>query len=1116
MVASDDVQNVASYPITPLKPKSKFVASQITPSGASYPGTSKLGSMQTPKSNASVNRDTHDHCDPSTFCSSSASNISPPSLVEEEDTEDTLTPLHPTHSKIPQKASYRTDDHDEDDEEMIQYNYKSEYATPNVKAGSVVSLRRTPGANAMHRSGFFKDSTSVTSLDGSMGAAGNRDLLRRTPGANVMHRSVTGTNTRKSDTASLSNGKPTQADTSSDTHALPLDQNTALESNTSSMSSNSSTSKLRKGTNECATILGYGLAIPSPLVSRAQSRNTSDHAEALLETGKKSISVKTDEASITQDEDFSLSSATSYTTKKISTEIARTPGTQYNRILQNSSIKSRPPRDPNSTIGRENYLYTPAGVSLAKNRDLNLHTSANGTMSPNTIQLATSLDNLLDDGECNVKRCGEKECKGQNELRKDINSPLKHQELSFKADSRVSGLSNGFSSEDWHESYTLETNGRKENISDAQECNTKASITTSTVQESDGPFCPEPLHSSFHRFMRTSNENSANNRCMLSSSNVTPVKDNSSSPRPANFSSVGAFSPPTKPAPSQPNGEGTYVHAPMPKKAGDSNSASNYKYYHPLQKEGLEEHNGDCGDGNSQSHVIHNHFHCNMPPFHTSHPAMYDASYDPNMYPFQSEFIRGPALLHSISSPLPFQHQPQVSVNNNHVDYGQQHHHHHVTHPSASPVPSVVMNPSAYPMHGGLQYQSLSPAPFSPHHLVGAVAWSGHDAHECQSHNQWGTMGNGTGWEQPAHLSSDYAFNGAMYPANGAMGQQIMSTPTPPPISSYPPWIPSEYENYNGTCTDHGPASMDEITQHNMVPNQNSSYPLHHFTEEDSAVQHHSECDPRHVGESALDGPTYARPTPNCEEYPDSSANGYVKESITNKSQYQGLQRGSVACTQGQHAQNMYESTNRKEDISRIKLVKQGSKKYQRGSGRNIENSSVMKSSDEAAKSLNKKEKLTMVAEVKSKIKILDSKRKNKENQSQSMNTANMKIIHVRKSKKKTGAGRKVVISEDKSTGMEKIEVLDNHATRIMFKDFYRTFRLKEKISLNCAAEFAKLSLGNENIPESMHWRIYLELADLAKRGNDFSEARHLYYKVCNLQPHVSQGWLEFSKLEEE
>ena len=53
-------------------------------------------------------------------------------------------------------------------------------------------------------------------------------------------------------------------------------------------------------------------------------------------------------------------------------------------------------------------------------------------------------------------------------------------------------------------------------------------------------------------------------------------------------------------------------------------------------------------------------------------------------------------------------------------------------------------------------------------------------------------------------------------------------------------------------------------------------------------------------------------------------------------------------------------------------------------------------------------------------------------------------------------------------------------------------------------------------IPQKIHWRIYLDLADLAKRESKFTEARHLYKTVVAIQPYAYQGWLEYAKMEEE
>jgi len=98
----------------------------------------------------------------------------------------------------------------------------------------------------------------------------------------------------------------------------------------------------------------------------------------------------------------------------------------------------------------------------------------------------------------------------------------------------------------------------------------------------------------------------------------------------------------------------------------------------------------------------------------------------------------------------------------------------------------------------------------------------------------------------------------------------------------------------------------------------------------------------------------------------------------------------------------------------------------------------------------------------------------------------------------------------------KRAELTESSATRSAFKDFYRKLRSEERTSFKDAEKFAMLSLSDGSLPESIHWRVYLELADLAKRSNRFEEARKLYQQVYKLQPYASQGWLEFSKLEEE
>ena len=106
--------------------------------------------------------------------------------------------------------------------------------------------------------------------------------------------------------------------------------------------------------------------------------------------------------------------------------------------------------------------------------------------------------------------------------------------------------------------------------------------------------------------------------------------------------------------------------------------------------------------------------------------------------------------------------------------------------------------------------------------------------------------------------------------------------------------------------------------------------------------------------------------------------------------------------------------------------------------------------------------------------------------------------------------------NDDSLVEAKKAELNETPTIRSIFKEFYRKFRLKEKESLDTAADFARSYLEDKEFPRSVHWRIYLELADLAKRKNNFVEARNLYKKLCQIQPYASQGWLERSKLEEE
>ena len=86
--------------------------------------------------------------------------------------------------------------------------------------------------------------------------------------------------------------------------------------------------------------------------------------------------------------------------------------------------------------------------------------------------------------------------------------------------------------------------------------------------------------------------------------------------------------------------------------------------------------------------------------------------------------------------------------------------------------------------------------------------------------------------------------------------------------------------------------------------------------------------------------------------------------------------------------------------------------------------------------------------------------------------------------------------------------------SKLKFKTFYKTFKAKEKEGFEVAKKYAIEFLPL--ISEKSHWRIFLEMADLAKRENNIKDARHYYQIVNRIQPLASQGWLEYAKMEEE
>jgi len=106
-----------------------------------------------------------------------------------------------------------------------------------------------------------------------------------------------------------------------------------------------------------------------------------------------------------------------------------------------------------------------------------------------------------------------------------------------------------------------------------------------------------------------------------------------------------------------------------------------------------------------------------------------------------------------------------------------------------------------------------------------------------------------------------------------------------------------------------------------------------------------------------------------------------------------------------------------------------------------------------------------------------------------------------------------VSVAEVKRQVSSSSELIESKAA---WKSFNEKFRSKKQSSMEEAETYARTCLRDGSLPESIHWKVYLELADLAKRANRFTDARSLYQQVCSLQPNEAQVWLDYSKLEED
>jgi len=93
----------------------------------------------------------------------------------------------------------------------------------------------------------------------------------------------------------------------------------------------------------------------------------------------------------------------------------------------------------------------------------------------------------------------------------------------------------------------------------------------------------------------------------------------------------------------------------------------------------------------------------------------------------------------------------------------------------------------------------------------------------------------------------------------------------------------------------------------------------------------------------------------------------------------------------------------------------------------------------------------------------------------------------------------------------------DSPVSKSKYKNISKDVKEMEKVG---SADFSNIVTSAfkflKSIPQKIHWRVYLELADIAKRESKFADARHFFKLVVSVQPYAYQGWLEYSKMEEE
>lgn len=92
--------------------------------------------------------------------------------------------------------------------------------------------------------------------------------------------------------------------------------------------------------------------------------------------------------------------------------------------------------------------------------------------------------------------------------------------------------------------------------------------------------------------------------------------------------------------------------------------------------------------------------------------------------------------------------------------------------------------------------------------------------------------------------------------------------------------------------------------------------------------------------------------------------------------------------------------------------------------------------------------------------------------------------------------------------------LVESSACKQHVKEFLNELKPLEEKGFRAVLEGVHQKIGK--VPSEYHWKVFLEVAELAKRHGKGEAARELLEKVRLLQPHAQQAWLEQSKLEEE